>query len=95
MRFVFLLLLSGCAASPYAEVGIGYQLDSNSDWHLRTDREWQCHNPQFHGEIGLEWDNDIKLGYHHQSWWGCGAPFNDKPELFTDDIRLTKKWGGK
>lgn len=94
-RLLVLLALQGCAASPYVEVGVAHQIDSLSDWFVQTDRPWQCHNPQFHGELGLEWDSKVKLAYHHQSWFGCGGPLNGRPEIFTDDIRLTKKWGGK
>jgi len=90
------VLLSGCASSPYAEIGIGYQLNGHTDYWLQTDRDWQCSKqPQFHGEVGLEFDGGWTVGYHHQSWWRCGGPFNNRPEVFTDDIRITKKWGGK
>jgi len=96
LLFAVSLLLCGCASSPYAEVGIGYQLDSMTDYWLQTSRDWQCSKqPQVHGEVGLEWDNGWTLGYHHQSWLNCGGPFNSSPEVYTDDIRITKKWGGK
>ena len=88
--------LSGCASSPYAEIGLGYQIDSMTDHWVQTTNKDQCSKqPQFHIELGLEWANDWTLGYHHQSWVRCGGPFNDRPEIYTDDIRLTKKWGGK
>lgn len=88
-------LLTGCAASPYAEVGVGYQLDNYTDYWLQTERDFQCSSgPQAHFEVGME-KNNWKLGIHHQSWWLCGGPFNDKPEIYQNDIRLTKKWGGK
>ena len=94
------LLGTGCAyigdPAPYGEVGVGYQIDSMSDWHVRTDREWQCEdNFQAHFEVGLDW-GDTRLGYHHQSWWSCGGPIgNGKPELYQDDIRITHTFGGK
>jgi len=28
-------------------------------------------------------------------WLLCGGPFNDLPEIYQDDIRITKRWGGK
>ena len=39
-----LFLLSGCAtgAKPYALVGTGYQIDSQSDYLVRTARDYQC-----------------------------------------------------
>lgn len=90
----FVLLLGGCA-TPYLEVGIGLSIDDNSDWYLHTDRDWTCDSPYTaHFEGGFEWDNNVKLGYHHQSHWSCGGPFNDKPELYQDEIILTKKFGG-
>lgn len=95
---VMLIAISGCASVPgaYAEVGVGYQIDDNSDWYVRTEREWQCSdNMQAHFEVGYEWDQGTKLGYHHQSWWTCGGPFNDRSELYVDDIRLTHKFGGR
>lgn len=92
------LLMVGCSSNkvaPYAEFGLGYQIDKNSDWWVRTTRPDQCSKqPQFHGEIGLEFPRNWKLGYHHQSWVLCGGPFNNDPEIYMDDIRLTKKFGG-
>ena len=94
---VCLLFISGCAATPYAEMSLGYQIDGMTDYYLQTDRDWQCNkNVQFNGELGLEFDNNWKVGYHHQSWLMCGGPSNNNhPETYTDDIRITKKWGGK
>ena len=88
--------MSGCASSPYAEIGLGYQIDGMSDYWLQTERPWQCSNLQFHGEVGLEFDSGWTVGYHHQSWLRCGKPLgNNKPEVYTDDIRVMKKFGGK
>jgi hypothetical protein len=90
-----LVILSGCAAKPYATIALGYQLDDHSDYWVRTVRDYQCDtNVQFNGEIGLEFDNNLTVGYHHQSWVFCGGPLNNKPELYQDDIRITKKFGG-
>ena len=97
MRWIFLLAcLAGCASSPYVEVGLGYQIDNMTDQLVQTGHKDQCsRQPQFHVELGIETENNWKLGYHHQSWLRCGGPFNHRPEIYTDDIRLTKKWGGK
>lgn len=88
--------LTGCGTSrPYLELGVGYSLDKMSDWYLSTEREWTCSSPATaHAELGLEFEDNWRLGYHHQSHWSCGGPFNDKPELYQDEIILTKKWGG-
>lgn len=89
------LLVAGCGSTPYFEVGVGYQIDKNSDWYVRTERPWQCSdNYQGHFELGLDW-GDTRLGYHHQSWFTCGDPFNSRPELYVDDVRLTHTFGGK
>lgn len=93
---IFSLALAGCSSTPYAEIGIGYTLNEMSDWYLSTEREWTCDNPDtFHGEVGLEFDNQWTLGYHHQSQVSCGGPFNSNPELYQDEIILRKKFGGK
>ena len=89
-------MLAGCAASPYAEISLGYQLDGSTDYWLQTDRSWTCSkNVQFNGEVGLEFEHDLRVGLHHQSWVLCGGPFNTRPEVDSNDIRVTKKWGGK
>lgn len=99
------LLLAGCGvfdaaeektgAEWYGEVGVAYQIDSNSDELVRTTQSYQCSdNFQAHFEAGLDWGN-TRVGYHHQSWWSCGRPFNSKAELYQDDIRIVRTFGGK
>jgi len=94
---LFMVPLGGCASqpAPYFEVGIGWNIDEMTDYWLKTEQSWTCdNNDTFHAELGLEWDNNVQLGYHHQSHVSCGGPFNDKPEVYQDEIILTKKWGG-
>lgn len=99
---IVLIALSGCAAPQkigaewYGEVGIGYQLDEQTDVLRRTDQPYECSaNFPTHFEVGLDWGN-ARLGYHHQSWLLCGGPFyNDRPETYADDIRFTYRFGGK
>ena len=90
------LLLAGCGGKPYVKLAAGYQLDEFSDWHVRTEREWQCSvNIPFQGEIGLEWESGWSAFYEHQSWYFCGGPFWDsRPELYRDGIWIAKKFGG-
>jgi hypothetical protein len=98
MRYLLILfLLAGCAGTkPYLEIGLGSQINRNTDYWVQTPRDWQCSkNIQVHIEPGLEWDSNWRLGYHHKSWLLCGGPFNNHPEVYADDIRLTKKFGGK
>ena len=67
-----------------------------SDYWVHNDRSWQCSkNVKFNGEVGLEFENDWSVGLHHQSWVLCGDPFNKRPEVDSNDIRITKKFGGK
>lgn len=96
-------LTMGCAAiedrtgaAPYFDAGVGYQIDTNSDWYVRTEREWQC-SDNFQGRfaVGLDWGK-TELEYFHQSWYTCGGPFGEgKPELYQDSINLTHRFGGK
>ena len=92
-----LLVLSGCAnVRPYAELGLAYQIDRNTDYWLQKERSWQCDNGlQGQLELGVRINevvlgNDhIRIGYHHESWVNCGKPFgNKKPEVYQDDIRI-------
>jgi len=95
--------LTGCATvedktggAPYFDVGVNYQIDANSDWFVRTSRDWQCSkNWQAEFEVGLDW-GDTSLGYNHQSWYFCGGPFaHGSPELYQDAVKLTHRFGGK
>lgn len=86
--------LTGCGtAKPYAQIGLGYQ--TKADWYLEPEREWTCDShDRWHGEVGLEFPGQWTVGYHHQSGITCGGPFNNRNELFEDEIIVTKKWGG-
>lgn len=108
MRVLLILLaalyVQGCellrelpgSPEPYAEVGVGYQLDDMTDWYRQTSRGWECsQNWKATIEAGLDWGH-CRVGYHHQSWWLCGGPFYDeRPETYADDIRGTCRFGGK
>ena len=94
--FISLLLLSnGCSSvKPYAEIGVAYPLDYYTDWHLQTDRTWQCSNgPKAILELGVEKDH-LRIGIHHESWWLCGNSRKSRRELYFNDIRIVRKWGG-
>jgi len=92
-----LFLLSACAHIPepvYLDVGVGYQIDNNSDWYVRTERDWQC-SDNFQGQFALGWDfGATEIEYYHQSWYPCGGPFNNKAELYQDSINLRHRIGG-
>lgn len=93
---LLVMVISGCAATPslYCEGAIAYRWDETSDWYQRSERGWQCDKPfEFHLECGKEFKNNYKIGLHHESQIACGM-FNKKPELYKNDIRFSKKWGG-
>ncbi len=97
MKTIILLsvLVTGCGSLvPYAEIGGGYQINKESDWHLRTEREWQCSNPFVYFEAGYEMKNNWSIGVNHQSHVQCGVPFDTKPETYSLDVRVTKRFGG-
>lgn len=90
-----LVLVTGCSATPYAAVGLGYQVDAASSPLIRTAQPQQCSdNLQGRFAAGLDWGR-VELEYFHQSWVACGSPFNDRPELSADSINLTYRLGGK
>ena len=95
MRYLLILLLASCASTPYFEAGLGYQIDSRSDWSLRQERGYVGRNPWFHAEVGLEFEHQISCGYHHQSKLMDGSPFNNNREIYFDEIKCMKRWGGK
>ena len=84
MKWIVFLLLTGCVVQPYMELGIGHQLN-------RGNRDGR--NPVAHIELGFEGKN-FYCGFHHQSKVREDIPFNRNQELYIDDIRCSKKWGG-
>ncbi|MCH8134803.1 MAG: hypothetical protein IIB77_02355 [Proteobacteria bacterium] len=101
MKSVLLIVvfLTGCASVEplYFEASVGKRLDNYSDYWVQSARAYQCSKPwEFNGELGWEFEHDWRLGLHHESQLFCGkfGAFNSKPEIYTHDIRVTKKWGG-
>lgn len=97
MRWLLLLLpvLAGCEhVQPYMKLSAGKQIASGTDYWVHPDRPWQCDGTKFNGEIGIEHKSGLMLGWHHESFWDCGGPFNERPEITQEDIRLTYKIGG-
>ena len=79
----------------YAEVGLAYQLDGISDQILDTKQPWTGSNPFAHVEVGVEWQEGLSCGMHHWSSLRDGSPWgNSNPELYSNDLRCTKRWGG-
>ena len=91
------LLLWGCAGwKPYAEIGVGYQLNGETDYWLQQERSWQCSkDPEFLGELGIESSSSWKVAVEHESWVRCGGPFNSDPEVDSNRIKISKKFGGQ
>jgi hypothetical protein len=91
---LMVLLMTGCAGwSPFAEVGVGFQIDNRTDWWVQTQRGYQGKNPQARLAVGMA-NGKYSCGYYHQSWFFQGRPFNKDPEIYQDDIRCTIRWGG-
>lgn len=93
MRWLVLLLLSGCAyIEPHWEVALGYQDDKNTDYWLQTDRSWQCHdNLTFDGELGIKTKTKypVRIYYDHRSWVTCGMFDNDEAEVYDNGWRIS------
>ena len=99
-----LLLLSGCASgppSPYARLGLEWQIDGMSDWMLQPEREWMGDSPYFSGEFGLEFDHRITCTLTSSTSLFTGAPFKEKSpsdpqqELHWARVGCWKQWGGR
>ena len=90
------LLLSACAGwKPYADIAVGVPIESQTDYWLQTERDWQCGTgPQAHITVGLESPKRYYVALNHQSWWLCGT-FNDKPEVYSNQILFGGRWGGQ
>ena len=88
-----ILLLSGCAAQPYAEVELKYAFPFSTDHWQHSDRSWQCEQPQISLDWGAEWKNGLSVGLYHESMLLCGS-FNRRPEIYENGITVKKKWGG-
>ena len=102
MRILILLFLAGCASSPYAELGLEWQVDSMSDWMLQPERGWMGDSPYLTGRFGLEWDHKIKCPELSTSTsLFTGAPFKEKTmedvqaELHWLRVGCFWTWGGK
>lgn len=96
---IFLVLLvGGCASKnvkPFASLGVGYQLEGSTDYWLQRERDWQCDKwQQAWIEAGLEFKNGCSLAIVHQSWWFCGGPFNERPEVDMNSLIGKCKVGG-
>lgn len=87
MRYLVLLLLSGCASSPYVEVRFAEQINGMSDWVLQPEREWTAPESQtrLHLQAGLEWSGNVDcyaesmvVGPWDQVFIGCSKRFGER-----------------
>jgi len=91
---VLITLFTGCASvKPTASVELNYAFPFSTDYWQHSDRTWQCEQPQFRLELGLETKNRIEFGAYHESMVLCGQ-MNGKPEIYENGIYLKKNWGG-
>ena len=96
---LIVLMFAGCGGT-YVRLGLGHQIDDQTDYWLQTDRDWQCHNPSFHGEVGYEFADPVigdraGIAFVHDSWLLCGSGLNDKPETYTNRAEAWVQWGGR
>ena len=93
--WVCLILLTGCGKNlkPYADIGVVYAFPFSSDYWIHSDRSWQCEQPEFVGEFGMESDTGFHFGFHHYSMVMCGT-WNDKPEIYNNGFKMGWRFGG-
>ena len=88
------LLLVGCGATPYAEVGAGVKLDG-TDWYLRAENGGG-RDPTAWLAVGVERRLRGRLwGYcevSHWSHWRDGGPLNARPEAHKNEARCAARW---
>jgi len=89
---IFIPLL-GCAVKPVASIELNYAFPFSTDYWQHSDRSWQCEQPQFRGEIGLETKKKFEAGLYHESMVLCGQ-WNQRPEMFENGVYVKKSWGG-
>jgi len=71
MKYLWLILLSGCASSPYLEMKFVHQVDRMSDWVLQPERPWTPKEAETrtHLTVGLEW-KDVNCPYVERIFQG-------------------------
>ena len=96
LAMLLFIPLLGCAGwKPYADIAVGVPIESQTDYWLQTDREWQCSKgPQAHIEFGLESPKYFYVALNHQSWWMCGT-VNDRAEVYSNQIKVGGRFGGQ
>ena len=96
MRTIFLalvLLLPGCGATPYIDLGLGVRSDKLSDEILDSSQSWSGRMPTAEIALGIEWDDlfesvffEDDIAYceaYHWSHLRDGGPWsNNHPELY-------------
>lgn len=88
MRYLFVLMvlaITGCGATPYADVRFSYQIDGMSDWVLQPERDWvEDRLVSLSLQAGAEWDKSqcyvdtILVGGWDQVFAGCSYRFGSK-----------------
>ena len=92
------ILLSGCASTPYLEMKFVHQHDRGSDWVLQSERPWTPSESETrtHLTVGLEWTEGFNCPYVErivsgpwdQTLLGCskrfGKQINTNTRLFIE-----------
>jgi hypothetical protein len=84
-----LVLLGGCSATPYAEIGMGWKFAEDQ---LLAPEYVGGRNPTAHFEIGLAWASGYECGISHWSHYRDGGPFNDRPETYKNEVECRRRW---
>ena len=103
ISMVLLLLVTGCSTlekvpalpsvKPIATVQLNYAFPFSVDYWVDSRNSWQCEQPQFRGELGLQTKSKWEFGVYHESMVLCGT-WNKKPEIFENGAYIKKSWGG-
>lgn len=80
------VVLTGCSATPFIEVGAGYAGDGGTYWeHAYSEDKIDEKCAIAHASAGVAWANGWEIEASHRS---C---VNQKPEVVTNHILLTRR----
>lgn len=84
----------GCETiKPKASIELNYAFPFLTDYWQHSDRSWQCEQPQFRLELGIETKTHWEVGVYHESMVICGG-HNNRPEIYENGAYVKKTWGG-
>ena len=94
MRILLLvLLLSGCAGTPYVKVGVGYKIQESPHYKI-LDNGWAVEGGDpisARIQTGVE-NGNWTYGIDHHSQWFSGPPFDNGYEYGKTEVFVDYKW---